>query len=40
MGGIHELSIKNVYNKNGPNLMGSIWDFASGTHGLLALKKM
>ena len=30
---------KQVYNKNGPNLMGSIEDFASGTHELLALKK-
>ena len=29
---------KQVYNTNGPNLMGSIEDFASGTHGLLALK--
>ena len=29
---------KQVYNKNGPNLTGSIEDFASGTYGLLALK--
>ena len=29
---------KQVYNKNEPNPMGSIEDFASGTYGLLALK--
>ena len=29
---------KQVYNKNGPNLMDSIGDFASGTYELLALK--
>jgi hypothetical protein len=28
---------KQVYNKHGPNLTGSIGDFASGTYGLLAL---
>ena len=30
---------KQAYNKHGPNLTGSIRDFASGTHGLLALKQ-
>jgi hypothetical protein len=29
---------KKVCNKNGPNLTGSIEDFASGTYGPLALK--
>jgi hypothetical protein len=38
MHGWHPRAIdKQVYNKNGPNPMGSIEDFASGTYGLLAL---
>ena len=37
-GGHPRATDKQVYNKNGPNLMGSIGDFASGTYGLLALK--
>jgi hypothetical protein len=40
MGGIRELSINKFTTPtaNGPNLMGGIEDFASGTYGLLALK--
>ena len=38
MCGWHPRAIdKQVYNKNGPNLMGSVEDFAPGTRGLLAL---
>ena len=37
-GGHPQATDKQVYNKNGPNLMGSIGDFASGTYGFLALK--
>jgi hypothetical protein len=39
MHGGHPRAIdKQVYHTNGPNLMGSIKDFASGIYGLLALK--